>query len=60
MDTPNPGDISLCAYCGCLTIFADDLTQRPPTAEELAAVQASESWASIERVQEEILRGRPC
>lgn len=33
--TPNPGDFSLCAYCGHLMVFADDLTLRNPTDAEM-------------------------
>ena len=58
-DMPEPGHISICAECGILTIFADDMTQRPPTAEELAAMQADPIWAQIELLQDAILeRGR--
>ena len=56
---PEPGHISLCAECGIITVFTDDMTQRPPTAEELAAFQADPIWRQIELLQDAILeRGR--
>jgi hypothetical protein len=57
--TPQPGSISICAECGLLTIFNEDLTQRGLTKEEMEAVQASPQWRMIEQVQDAILlRGR--
>ena len=32
--SPAPGDWSICVECGGLSVFADDLTLRPPSAEE--------------------------
>lgn len=32
---PNPGDLSMCFYCGYLHTFADDLTLRELTEAEL-------------------------
>ncbi len=32
---PSPGDIVLCLRCGEILVFADDLTVRSPTTEEL-------------------------
>jgi hypothetical protein len=36
---PSEGDASICFYCGALQVFAADLSLRPPTAEESAALQ---------------------
>jgi len=33
--TPSAGDLSVCFYCGHLTVFADDLTLREPTDDEI-------------------------
>lgn len=32
--TPDPGDMSVCIYCGSLNVFSDNLTLRKPTVEE--------------------------
>lgn len=49
---PEPGNISICAYCGELTIFNDDLSQRPVTEAEIATYKEHpESWARIEEAQ---------
>ena len=31
---PRPGDIAVCIACGCVHLFADDLTLRKPNDEE--------------------------
>lgn len=57
--TPQAGHVSVCAECGILTIFNEDMTQRPPTVEEFADLQADPIWRQIEAVQDVILeRGR--
>lgn len=33
--TPGPGDIALCLDCAHIMIYADDLTLREPTGEEI-------------------------
>jgi hypothetical protein len=40
-DPPNPGDVSLCFYCGRLNIFNDDLTLRQATVAEEASITTS-------------------
>lgn len=52
---PEPGHISLCVNCGVITIFADDMSQRPPTAKELTDLQADPIWREIELIQGAIL-----
>lgn len=32
---PQPGSISICAYCGSIAIFKDDMSLRPFTQEEI-------------------------
>lgn len=34
-ETPDPGSVSLCMFCGAVAIFADDLRLRQPTRDEL-------------------------
>jgi hypothetical protein len=36
--TPRPGDFTVCAYCGHLQAFGDDLSFRPLTDDEVVAV----------------------
>ena len=35
---PEPGDITLCWYCGHFMVFADDLTLRNPTGAEMLII----------------------
>lgn len=35
---PEPGDSSLCFYCGHIMVFADDLSVRDPTADEMLQI----------------------
>lgn len=32
---PKPGSVSICAYCGSIAIFEDDMSLRPLTQEEI-------------------------
>jgi DNA-directed RNA polymerase subunit RPC12/RpoP len=34
-DRPGPGDVAICFYCGHLMIYADDMSVREPTGEEV-------------------------
>lgn len=36
--TPEPGDIALCLKCAHVHIFADDLTLRAPTGDEMVEI----------------------
>ena len=46
--TPEPGDISVCFYCGHIAAFANDLTFRELTDTEMHAVAGD---ADVLRVQ---------
>lgn len=48
---PEPGDVSVCFYCLEVLIFAEGLGVRLPTPEELAEIQSSPSWATIEKIR---------
>jgi hypothetical protein len=37
-DAPEPGNLSLCINCGAVTIYAEDLTLRGMTREEMDAL----------------------
>jgi hypothetical protein len=45
---PKPGDI---AYCGELTVFDEDMTQRALSAGEFEALKAGPHWEQIEAAQ---------
>jgi len=45
---PSPGDVSLCWYCGELTVFNEDLTQHVPTEEEMVEIRANPAWHLVE------------
>jgi hypothetical protein len=32
---PDPGDVSICLYCRCLSVFNEDLTLREPSIDEM-------------------------
>lgn len=50
-DQPDPGDVSVCMKCGEVFLFAEDLTGRKPTVQELIDIQQSPSWHEILRVR---------
>jgi hypothetical protein len=52
--TPSSGDVSLCWYCGELTLFNEDLTQRAPTEEELAAIKENPAWHLVQNAIDQI------
>jgi hypothetical protein len=35
---PGPGDVTVCLGCGHIMIYADDMTMREPTAEEVVEI----------------------
>lgn len=37
---PKPGDVSFCLYCGCVSVFGDDMQLRLPTKDEMAEFDA--------------------
>jgi hypothetical protein len=49
--TPGPGDITLCIYCGHIMAFADDLTLRELTNEEIYEVAGDERILKIQRAR---------
>ena len=40
--TPEPGDVTICLYCGMLMAFSEDLTFRELTEEEITKVPLDE------------------
>ena len=60
---PDAGSLSICAYCGAVSVFTDDRLLREPSEEELEAIKASDAWAIVEKVRENLLprpEGRVC
>ena len=39
---PKPGDVTICFRCHHLMVFADDMTTRNPTDEEIVAIAGDE------------------
>lgn len=49
---PEPGDTSVCAYCGQVLKYEDDLAIRKATVAEIRELmENAEAWAAIERAQ---------
>lgn len=46
---PKPDDISICGYCGTLSLYSEDLRLRAPTPEERLELQRSPAWDMIAR-----------
>lgn len=49
--SPVPGDISVCLYCGHLQAFADNLTLRDLTADEMRQVAGDSRILKIQKVR---------
>lgn len=47
---PHPGAVSLCLQCGNVAIFADDMTLRPLTDDEVVDLAGDESFKRMMRV----------
>jgi DNA-directed RNA polymerase subunit RPC12/RpoP len=45
---PDPGDVTVCIYCGHIMAFADDLTMRPLTTAEAHAVADDERVLAVQ------------
>lgn len=52
--TPSPGDVSLCWYCGELTVFNEDLTQHIPSEEEMDEIKSNPAWHLVQNAIEQI------
>ena len=48
---PKPGDFSICLNCGHLSVFAADLTLRPPTDAELIEVAGDPTLLRLQRIR---------
>ena len=52
---PKPGDITVCISCGHLMAFADDLTMRDLTDEEMHAIAGDPRIIAIQRARKAVM-----
>lgn len=55
---PEPGCVSVCAYCCRLSLFGDDLRLRVLTAAELSALRSSPQWVDIQQAVSALIRAK--
>lgn len=55
---PKPGDFSVCFYCAKLAVFADDMSLREPTAEEIRIAQKDPNIAGVIKSVKAFIRRR--
>ena len=48
---PDPGDMTVCFYCGHLMAFADDLSMRELTDEEILDAGGNETILEIQKMR---------
>jgi hypothetical protein len=48
---PNPGDFTVCAYCGSIMVYNDELTLRQPNAAEVRKVAGDNRILAIQRAR---------
>jgi hypothetical protein len=46
---PDPGDFTVCCYCGHLLVYADNLMVRDPTSEELDFIAGDRRVLAIQK-----------
>jgi hypothetical protein len=56
--TPEPDDISLCARCGQVLVFKNDLTQRAATPEEIVELESLLPFRAHRRLNQQMRRRR--
>lgn len=49
--TPDPGDVTLCLWCGHIMVFGDDLTVHNPTDEEMQRIAGSRDVIALQRLR---------
>ena len=55
-NAPSPGAITLCIECGHIMAFADDLTLRNLTSEEIHAVAGDPRLLAVQHVRKVVLK----
>jgi len=53
---PVPGDITICFRCGHIMAFADDLTLRALTSDEMHAVAGNHDVIAYQKARGEVLK----
>jgi hypothetical protein len=48
---PSPGSVTVCIYCGHISVFANDLSLREPTGEEMREIAGNETILAIQRAR---------
>jgi hypothetical protein len=43
VDTPRPGDLAVCMWCGAIAILTDDLGTAQPSEDEIAVIASDEA-----------------
>ena len=61
---PDPGDVAVCLECGHVMVFADDLTARDPTDDEMVEIAGDRDVLAVQKARHESmtpprLRHRP-
>ncbi|MCK1670354.1 hypothetical protein [Bradyrhizobium sp. 150] len=51
---PRPGNVSVCFYCGHISVFADDLSLREPNGEEMREIADNETILAIQRARRKL------
>ena len=53
---PSPGDVTVCAYCGHIMVFGDNLKLRDPTADECKEIAGDERILTVQKIRKEIFK----
>ena len=52
------GPLGICIACGSVLLFAEDLSLRRPSTEELTELRASKDWPAIQRMIRATIRAK--
>jgi hypothetical protein len=58
INPPEPGDVSICLYCGTINMFALDMSLRQLTEDEERETMRGPAGAALYRLRQEILGTR--
>jgi hypothetical protein len=50
-DAPDPGDFTVCAYCGSIMVYNDGLTLRQPDAAEAREIAGDKRILALQRAR---------
>jgi hypothetical protein len=53
-DAPDPGDFTVCAYCGSIMVYNDGLTLRQPDAAEAREIASDKRILAIQRARKAV------